>query len=160
MPKIDDYRCDRCGFSLPTGWGGTEYVIDELGERIVCPHPAEQAKAISVISKSIPDFPEQLRQTRTRFYRQHFQVQTWLARLQHRDPPVNPWTILDERMGFNSDVVCRHCLEQFELDVKRDSRNCPKCGGLDVRTVGELINGACPDCWLGVIRRIDTGMEA
>jgi hypothetical protein len=159
MPLISDFRCDRCGFVLPTGWGGADYVLDEAGTRIVCPHPAEQAKAIQVISRSIPDFAEQLRRTRARFYRQRLQLQTWLARVQRRAPPVDPWTILRERTGFNADAVCRRCLEQFELDTERDPRICPACGDPDVKTVSELVDRSCPECILGVIRCIRTGAE-
>ena len=39
MPPIDDYKCNKCGLSLPSGWGGYIYVIDGSGKRIVCPHP-------------------------------------------------------------------------------------------------------------------------
>lgn len=26
MPPINEYRCDRCGFAMPEGWGGYKYV--------------------------------------------------------------------------------------------------------------------------------------
>jgi DNA-directed RNA polymerase subunit RPC12/RpoP len=41
MPTISDYKCDKCGFSLTSGWGGYMYVMDQTGKRIVCPHPVE-----------------------------------------------------------------------------------------------------------------------
>lgn len=41
MPPINAYRCDKCGFSLPSGWGRYMYVTDETGKRVICPHPNE-----------------------------------------------------------------------------------------------------------------------
>lgn len=26
MPPINQYKCDKCGFALPSGWGGYMYV--------------------------------------------------------------------------------------------------------------------------------------
>lgn len=51
MPKIYDYHCSEsdCSFTGPSGWGYYMYAIADDGERIICPHPGEQAKAMEVI---------------------------------------------------------------------------------------------------------------
>lgn len=41
MPRIYEYECDACGFSLPSGWGEYMYVVNHQGKRIACPHPSE-----------------------------------------------------------------------------------------------------------------------
>jgi hypothetical protein len=41
VPIISRYACNECDFELPTGWGGYTYAVDDVGKRIVCPHPAE-----------------------------------------------------------------------------------------------------------------------
>jgi hypothetical protein len=41
MPYVSDYVCPHCELSLPTGWGGFNYVTDDRGRRIPCPHPIE-----------------------------------------------------------------------------------------------------------------------
>lgn len=41
MPRIARHECDRCGFRLPSGWGGVTYAVDVNGARVTCPHPGE-----------------------------------------------------------------------------------------------------------------------
>src|SRR5262249_46109340 len=41
MPPINRYACNECDFELPSGWGGYTYAVDNLGRRVVCPHPSE-----------------------------------------------------------------------------------------------------------------------
>lgn len=41
MPPINRYACNECDFELPIGWGGYTYAVDDMGGRVVCPHPAE-----------------------------------------------------------------------------------------------------------------------
>ncbi|NLB70306.1 MAG: hypothetical protein GX804_11625 [Lentisphaerae bacterium] len=64
MPAINDYKCDNCGFCLPSGWGGYMYVIDDDGKRIVCPHPREFATVAEVLGD---DAPPELVELRTGF---------------------------------------------------------------------------------------------
>lgn len=49
MPPINEYKCNKCGFSLPMGWGGYIYVQDDNGKRIVCPHPGEGQTVAEVL---------------------------------------------------------------------------------------------------------------
>jgi len=41
MPPINRYACNECNLELPSGWGGYTYAVDNLGRRVVCPHPGE-----------------------------------------------------------------------------------------------------------------------
>ncbi len=43
MPPIHRYACNECNFELPAGWGGYTYAVNDLGQRVVCPHPLEFA---------------------------------------------------------------------------------------------------------------------
>ena len=54
MPPINDFKCDKCGFQLPSGWGGYMYVTDQTGKRIVCPHPCEFATVSQVLGANAP----------------------------------------------------------------------------------------------------------
>lgn len=38
---IFETSCNTCGFCLDWGIGGTMYVIDETGKRVLAPHPSE-----------------------------------------------------------------------------------------------------------------------
>jgi len=64
VPHIRDYRCDTCEFSLPSGWGGFMYVVDDDGERVTCPHPGEQFTVERVLGE---DADEATREERTGF---------------------------------------------------------------------------------------------
>src|SRR5689334_6641937 len=41
MPIISRHSCNKCDFEMPSGWGGYTYAVDDLGQRVVCPHPGE-----------------------------------------------------------------------------------------------------------------------
>jgi len=64
MPPIRDYHCDTCDFSLPSGWGGYVYVVDDEGERVTCRHPGEQFTIDRVLGE---DTDEATREERTGF---------------------------------------------------------------------------------------------
>jgi len=135
MPGIFEFRCDHCGFELPTGWGGYMYVVNDQGERIVCPHPCEDLTVREVLG---PNASRQLTRQRT---------------------------------GFNSYCVCLDCLHQCELDLgnegclffffvrqPRDLWSCPHCRSRKIRTVDELTGEPCPECQVGTIVAIYTGI--
>ena len=135
MPHIFEYKCSLCEFTMPTGWGGYMYVIDNNGRRIVCPHPGEAsvvAEILKIDEDTLFGFP-------------------WLLRSD--DAPVQ---LLEERTGFNSYCVCLDCVSQFELDIDRDERKCPKCGSEKVRTEPEMVGEPCPKCKKGTVELIDT----
>jgi hypothetical protein len=62
------------------------------------------------------------------------------------------------RTGFSSHCVCLDCLAQFDLDLERDARHCPKCSSPKVNSADELVDKPCPRCKSGKVERIPTGM--
>ena len=115
MPLIERFACNECDLQLPTGWGGHTYAVDDLGRRVVCPHPAEFDTVHRVTGMGYSEADAA------------------------------------GRTGFASDCICRQCLIQTELDLKRDRRTCPSCGSGDVRSVHELIGKPCPRCEVGIV---------
>lgn len=49
MPLISRFKCNRCDFAFPSGWGGYTYAIDGEGRRVVCGHPGE-SQAVSRVT--------------------------------------------------------------------------------------------------------------
>ena len=41
MPLLSTIKCNRCDLTLPSGAGGYMYVLNAVGERVVCSHPGE-----------------------------------------------------------------------------------------------------------------------
>lgn len=64
MPPIDAFRCTKCGFALPPGWGGRFYVIDDDGDRVMPGHPGEEHAINTILGK---DAPREIREARTGF---------------------------------------------------------------------------------------------
>ena len=52
-------------------------------------------------------------------------------------------------IGHMSYCLCFACTHQFELDVERDVKQCPKCSSLEVRTASASLGAQCPDCHTG-----------
>ena len=111
MPGINEYICSECGFSLPTGWGGVMYVLDDEGKRIACPHPGETATVAHVLGKS-SSLPEELRKE---VERSGGELTYDLYLKWQSDPEV--MRFVNSRTGDNSDCVCRDCLHQFTADL-------------------------------------------
>ena len=132
MPAISNYHCSRCDFALPSGWGSYMYVIDDLGNRIVCPHPGEGFIVACVLG---PDASRDLVKERTG-HNSHCVCRACLCQ-------------------FGADLICRH-----GDDRGRDPRVCPQCGSEDVRTVEELVGRRCPKCKVGRIVSEWTGTVA
>ncbi len=120
MPKVNDYKCNLCGFSLPVGWGGYLYAENDQGERIICRHPSEQYTMREVLGENDYD-------------------------------PIHKDYKCRLRTGFNSHCICLNCLNQFDLDLKKDERQCPKCNSNDVHSELEMVGRECPKCHNGVI---------
>jgi hypothetical protein len=62
------------------------------------------------------------------------------------------------RIGYASPCMCFECSEQFNLDLDRDEKKCPKCGSLKVRSANGAVGSKCPKCKIGVFRKHDTGI--
>jgi predicted RNA-binding Zn-ribbon protein involved in translation (DUF1610 family) len=54
MPPISEFKCRKCGFSLPSGWGGSFYVIDDSRNRIEPPHPSEFRTVEEILGENPP----------------------------------------------------------------------------------------------------------
>ena len=154
MPPINKYKCNKCGFSLPIGWGGYVYIENDKGKRESIPHPLE----MNIFFK---------RPSRISRIKLFFGIGISKENIQ-RIKEI-------DRAGFNSDCVCFDCLKQFELDIgdaeearsswryfygavkRNDERKCPYCSSRNVKTVFELIGNICPKCKDGIIEEIETG---
>ncbi|MHC1611591.1 MAG: hypothetical protein ACXQTW_08405 [Candidatus Methanospirareceae archaeon] len=176
MPKISNFKCNKCGFSLPSGWGGHMYVENEKGERIPCPHPTEWNIIMEVLKISTTDEGDDVLgrlNKHIKILREGF--------------PKEIEDLIKSRIGFNFDCVCLDCLNKFEADVgnaeiieslhkrcydlldgtfkryympakPKDDKRCSKCGSANIKTIFELVGQTCPKCKEGIIEEIDTGI--
>lgn len=62
------------------------------------------------------------------------------------------------RVGLASYCACFDCCFQFDLDLDRDIKKCPKCGSLQVKSAYGAIALQCPKCNAGKIVRAWTGV--
>jgi phage FluMu protein Com len=115
MSLISTIKCDKCDLHSPTDAGGYMYALSSTGERVVCPHPAEQATVERVTGFS-----------------------WYTARTKGL-------------LGHVSHCLCFECAHQFDIDVERDVKRCPKCGSLVVRTVNASMGAQCPKCHAGTL---------
>ncbi|MBC8277015.1 MAG: hypothetical protein H8E46_02200 [FCB group bacterium] len=181
MPPINIYKCDNCSIKLHEGWGGYLYVVDNNGNRIECLHPSEMSKIDSVLSKelTIPN-----NNFGSPFCRIESPKWWWSKNRKNKfkeqqaeqlRQEAEYYLLLQERIGFNSAMVCLHCKETFYLDIgvaresllflgfhfvsTRDADNmvCPKCGLMKVLPVNELCGEICPICEIGRIVAIFAG---
>lgn len=148
MPRINEYKCNKCDFSLPTGWGGFLFVENDSGERVVCGHPAERAIIKEVLGKNPL---VRLIKGRT---------------IKKRVGYASRCLCLDCFHQFAADLAD----EKGELSWKgyyksffgmvggKDKRECPKCKSNKVGTLSELVDKICPKCHDGIIKEIETGM--
>lgn len=173
MPAISIYKCSKCEEVLHEGWGGYQYVENENGERVSCPHPIESntiCKVLNITEEELntakpPSFFDQdwaLRLVYTKWW--------WLPSRKARLKKL-----VETRTGFNSRCICKVCLRKSYLDIgdaessdkswrryygatlRKDERKCPYCGSHEVATVMELVGSDCPFCKEGRIVEIWTG---
>jgi len=145
MPPINDYKCNKCGFSFPRGWGGFLFVENDKGERIVCPHPGERAMIEKVLDGNY------LSQGRT---------------IEKRVGYASICLCLDCLHQFTADLADeetkrsqRHYYKNtLKMIGGKDKRECPKCKSNKVKTLAELIDETCPKCHKGKIKEIETGI--
>ena len=144
MPKINEYKCNKCGFTLERGWGYRFYVEDDKGKRIDCHHPRETRYVEEVLGKNLS---LELVRERTGF---------------------NSFCVcLDCLHQFKADLgVFESYWSPFEpyLDQylprpkrEKDKRKCPECKSTLVKTELEMVGETCPKCKEGVIEEIYAG---
>jgi len=175
MPKISDFKCKKCGFSLQSGWGGYVYVENEKGERIPCPHPVEWSTIKEVLKIS------------TYYKRDLLDLLNEHIKILREGSPKEIEALTKSKIGFNFDCVCLNCLNKFKADVgnaeiieslhkrcydlldgtfkqyympvkPKDDKICPKCGSVNIKTIFELVGQTCPKCKEGIIEEIETGI--
>jgi len=143
MPLIYDYKCNKCGFTLPSGWGYSFYVIDHRGDRIECLHPAERKYVEEVLGIRAAQDLEYVRKM-TGFNSYCICLDCLYEFV--ADLGETGWSPYD---GYTSDPTLFH-------RNARDKRECPKCNSLNVKTLLELKNQICPSCKVGIIEAIWT----
>lgn len=144
MPKINEYKCNKCGFTLERGWGYRYYVEDDKGDRVDCHHPLERRYVEEVLGKNLS---LELVRERTGF--NSFcvcldclhQFKADLGVSESYWSPYEPY--LDEYLP--------------RLKQEKDRRECPRCKSRNVKTELELVGETCPKCKEGVIEEIWTG---
>lgn len=185
MPPINVYHCEHCNEVLHEGWGGYQYVENERGQRICCPHPGEEYTICEVLCIAHDD------------YRQAFPLcapaappgPSWWWSMSKKDAYLRDIklreekilsvrTLVESRTGYNSECICRKCMKKCDLDLgdqetakeswrwyykaiqPKDKRRCPNCGSQDINTVFELIGRACPFCKTGRIIEEETNVRS
>lgn len=155
MPEINEYKCNECGFSLPSGWGGYTYVLDENGARILCPHPAESETVSRVLGESVG---YEAAAERVGF-NSHCVCRSCLEQC---DLDLDDWSALRGalwlRLGFGEEIEADQSLYEDWPTRVPDERRCPSCGSTDVRTVSEMVRERCPKCGIGTTGEIWTGI--
>jgi len=132
---MNGYACIICGFSIPNADGGRRYVVDSAGNRSICPHPGEEAHVARVLGIDEDALVRAFRyETSTAQY------------------PQGLFAFALSRTGYLSDCLCRDCLAQFRLDIRRDAKRCPACSSPKVTTIEGLAGRRCPKCRKGTIR--------
>jgi len=150
MPAINEYKCNKCGFELPRGWGHHFYVEDNKGERITCPHPGEEFTVRQILGASelVPAVVER----RTGF-NSHCICLDCLHQFK---------ADLGES-GWSPYIDITELLKADPLEYKpklrdaKDRRECPQCKSKNVKTELEMVGQPCPKCKEGIIEEIWTG---
>jgi len=148
MPDINKYKCSKCKFKLPEGWGYDFYVENDKGERIHCGHPSERMHVHEVLGERA-SIPEVVRE-RTGF---------------------NSHCIcLDCLHQFRADLggSKKYYWSPYERYLEnhlprpkqaKDKRECPRCKSRNVKTELEMVGEPCPQCKEGVIEEIRIGVS-
>ena len=143
MPSINEYKCNKCKFKLPEGWGHDFYVENDKGKRIRCGHPAETSHVAEVLGKRAKS----------------------LAIVRDRTGFNSHCVCLDCLHQFQADVgelgwnpfELYHPEFNLRSKPKKDERECPECKSKNVKTELEMVGEPCPKCKEGIIEEIWTG---
>jgi hypothetical protein len=141
------------------------YVVDDNGQRLVCPHPGEYHTVIKVLGvETLLAKREERYSNFIRWLRRLLGLSSGsnlfrsmiMARGDENDPLYD---LIHQRTGFNSYCLCLDCLQQFKLDIEKDNRICPVCASNRVKTEEELVGSECPKCGKGDIEKLFTGVQ-
>jgi len=142
MPRINEYKCNKCGFTLEKGWGYRFYVEDDNGKRTDCYHPQERRYVEEVLGKNLS---LELIRERTGF--NSFCVCLDCLNQFKADLGQDGWSPYEPHLWQHLP----------RLKQEKDKRECPKCKSKNVKTELELVGEACPKCKEGIIEQIWTG---
>ena len=143
MPPICKYKCSKCKFKLPEGWGYSFYVENDKGERVPCGHPQEASDVREVLGERA----------------------SLLEVVRDRTGFNSDCVCLDCLRQFEADLG-EIGLSPYEdeldkhkprLKQEKDKRECPKCKSRNVKTALELVGEPCPKCKEGEIEEMWTG---
>lgn len=125
------YRCSICGFILDESHGGYLYLRNNNGVRV----PLKDKNERETVAQILFDEEETLS-------------------TDNSDDARKVVDIMDERIGYVSACVCMNCLDQFGLDLRKDTIQCPHCRSDRVRTFLEMTNKRCPKCQSGQLDKV------
>ena len=148
MPRIYKYKCSKCKFKLPEGWGYGFYVENDKGERITCGHPAERMHVYEVLGERAKS----------------------LAIIRERTGFNSHCICLDCLHQFQADLGSSEMYwSPYELYLEqhlprpkqgKDKRECPECKSKNVKMELEMVGEPCPQCKEGVIEEVFTGARS
>jgi predicted RNA-binding Zn-ribbon protein involved in translation (DUF1610 family) len=171
MPIVNKYKCNKCDFSMPGGWGGYQYVESKEGKRIECIHPVEEETIEEVLGEEKDNL--ELRKKRVGFnsYCLCLQcLQQFEADL--RDEFSNSWRFhynspsghiilnsIKKLVSINEMCIPNHVWKKMTKEWAKDERKCPSCGSNNIKTELELVGESCPMCREGLIEEIPTCIQ-
>ena len=127
------YRCHICGFVLDESNGGFLYLTNNNGVRVPLKDKdaREMIAHLLVLEEGAPEGGDP-------------------------DNCHEFVDIMEERVGYLSACICMNCLDQFGLDLRKDTIECPRCKSDRVRTFLEISNKRCPKCQSGYMDKLNT----
>lgn len=131
------YRCGVCGFVLDESHGGYLYLRNNNGVRV----PLRNKDQRETVAQILLDEEETL----------------YTDDSDDSDDSHKVVDIMDERIGYVSACVCMNCLDQFGLDLRKDTIECPHCKSDQVRTFLEMTSKRCPKCQSGQMNKLGNG---
>ena len=133
MPLVNEYKCSKCGLSLPSGCGVYLYVENVAGARVLCPHPGESGIIGWVFGRDAS-----------------------IDEIRNKSGFFSHCICLDCLYQFDADLgeegysPCGSNIDN-RTNKEKDKRECPKCNSNSVKTVLELVEKSCPKCKEGII---------
>lgn len=147
MPELNDYECNQCEFSMPSGSGGHLYVENSEGRRIVCGHPGEDSQ----IREILGHYPTREELQAMTGFNSYCVCLDCLEQFKadYRDEKVNENRFWNECPQFREGLRGKPKM--------KDERICPSCQSNNVVTEFELVGKTCPKCKKGKFQEIVTG---
>jgi len=140
MPNLYSIKCNKCDFETNISSGGSMYVFDESGKKVICSHPLEYHTIAKVLKISKDEA---------------------FAWIQKEDEKISEETKkkIEDNIGMNFQYICLDCYSENFLDKKRDELKCAKCDSINLKHASELVKQQCPKCKEGTIEMISKGVS-